>query len=192
MKILVLMPLNEREVYNCAVIENALTADSKDNSFFMPMYMDYLVQVKIAKNWVEALFLSIKAAQSIYETADKEGKDLILFGNIDKNYKFDLVYSFMDNEEVLYYEDKGTAEVRKTVMEEMKNDAVLQKCYDSIKNLYDAKDVNMPLTNCDATGDFISAMIKSNVEVEKVLNKYQSVIKEVKRRNLKTKLQENQ
>lgn len=47
MKILVLMPLDERQVYNCVGLWKAFVAAqgqawASDNLFFMPLYMDYL------------------------------------------------------------------------------------------------------------------------------------------------------
>lgn len=50
MKILVLMPLDEKNTYTAAGIYKALPAKVKDITFSMPMFMDYIVGTKASSN----------------------------------------------------------------------------------------------------------------------------------------------
>ena len=55
MKILVLMPLDERQVYNCVGLWKAFVAArgqgwTSNSLFLMPLYMDYLVTTGRAMN----------------------------------------------------------------------------------------------------------------------------------------------
>ena len=48
MKILVLMPCDEKMTYYAATIYKNMPKEIKEVSFMMPMYMDFLVNNKIA------------------------------------------------------------------------------------------------------------------------------------------------
>jgi len=50
MKILVLMPLDEKNTYMGVGVYKGLTAHAKDNCFSMPSFMDYTIVTKLAKN----------------------------------------------------------------------------------------------------------------------------------------------
>lgn len=47
MKILILMPLDEKWVYMATGLYKALTAKAKEVTFAMPQYMEYLIDTKI-------------------------------------------------------------------------------------------------------------------------------------------------
>ena len=80
MKILVLMPLDERQVYNCVGLWKAFVAAqgqewASDNLFFMPLYMDYLTTTGKSMNWMET------AGQAIISTKEmvSSSKSIIVF-----------------------------------------------------------------------------------------------------------------
>ena len=50
MKILVLMPCDERMTYIAAKIYKELPDEIKDITFSMPMFMDYLISSKVVGN----------------------------------------------------------------------------------------------------------------------------------------------
>lgn len=56
MKILVLMPLDERMSYYAAKIYSELSNEIKEITFSMPMFMDYMITTGAAQNWIYALF----------------------------------------------------------------------------------------------------------------------------------------
>ena len=56
MKILVLMPCDEKMTYIAAKIYKELPNEIKDITFSMPMFMDYLISSKVVGNWVYAFF----------------------------------------------------------------------------------------------------------------------------------------
>lgn len=163
MKILVLMPLDEKSVYMAMGIYKGLPHELQDKCFCMPVFMDYLVQTKLVENWGYALFDTLLAAKKIYEVGED---DLIIIGNTDKNYKFDAIFNFQDIEEDLPFKDEFAAKVKDLVQSE----EVLAKL---INNLYDNKDSIMPLHNCLATADFLSAYIKTDPGLDKLKTEYQ-------------------
>ena len=77
MKILVLMPCDERMTHYAAKIYKELPNEVKDITFSMPLFMDYLVSSKIVGNWVYAFFDSFISMKNIYKAAAKEKGNLI-------------------------------------------------------------------------------------------------------------------
>ena len=117
MKILVLMPCDERMIYSAAKIYKELPNDIKDITFSMPMFMDYLISSKVVGNWVYAFFDSFVSMKNIYKTANRNRDDLIVFGTAPKNMKFDAIFSFQDDAEQLPYEDKFLRKIKEIVKE---------------------------------------------------------------------------
>lgn len=162
MKILVLMPCDEKSVHMAAGIYNALPQEIREKTFPMPWFMDWVVQTNLERNWLSSLFRAFVAAKKIYEkTTDDE--DLIIIGNMDKDFKFDAVFNFQDIEESLPYEDKFIDKIKKIVI----NEDVL---YKYVKNLYGNEDSKMALQNCIATADFLTAYLKTD-GIEKKIKK---------------------
>lgn len=165
MKILVLMPCDERQLYACYKIYQGLNEKAKDKVFFTPMFIDYLLQTKIHSKWIEAFYDTLCRVKQVYN----QNKDFILFGNIDKNYKFDAIFSFQDLERTLPYQD-GTIEKIKEI-DFIKNDPQLLA---PLNALYSADDVNqIPLTNCSATAELINKFFESDPQLDKIKAEYQ-------------------
>ena len=173
MKILVLMPLDEKNTYMGAGIYKGLTAHAKDNCFSMPTFMDYVVGTKIAKNWEYALFYSILSAEKIYETAEKEKNDLIVIGNMPKEYKFDLIVNFQDLVESLPYEDKFVEKMR----EKSEGDSLLS----NMLNMYGNEDSKLAMHNILATADFLSKYIETDPHLEDIEADYEKRLEEWKK-----------
>lgn len=170
MKILVLMPLDEKTTYMAAGIYKGLTAHAKDNCFAMPSFMDYAVVTKIAPNWTYALFDSILSAEKVYEAAEKEKKDLIVIGNMPRKYKFDLIVNFQDLVESLPYEDKFVAKVKEIIGEDAKLTPML--------DLYDDADSSLAMHNVLATADFLSKYIETDPHLEEIEEEYKEKLEE--------------
>lgn len=166
MKILVLMPCDERMAYYAAKIYKELPSEIKDIAFSMPMFMDYLVSSKFVGNWVYAFFDSFVSMKNIYKTAAKNKEDLIVFGTAPKNMKFDAIFSFQDNSKQLPYEDKFLGKVKEIVKDEPKLAAYLE-------NLYGAEDSQFNLYNCDATAGFLAEYIKTDPKLDDIRAKYE-------------------
>lgn len=161
MKILVLMPLDEKYVYAATGIYKSLSKEMKDITFAMPMFMQYAISTKISPDWVYAAFDTIVSAESIYKTAsaNKDG-DLIIIGNIDKKYEFDAVFNFQDIEDdSLEYKDYFIEKVKDVVKD---SEILLSK----INNLHDASESKMSLKDCKATAHFLENYIKAKAKVE--------------------------
>lgn len=170
MKILVLMPCDERMVYYAAKIYKELPNDVKDVTFSMPMFMDYLISSKIVGNWVYAFFDSFVSMKNIYKTASKSNDNLIVFGTAPKNIKFDAIFSFQDDAAQLPYEDNFIGKVKEIVKDEPKLAAY-------VENLYGAKDVQFQLYNCDATAGFLAEYLKTDPHLEDIRAKYEGKLK---------------
>jgi hypothetical protein len=165
MKILVLMPCDEKVVYWAAEIYKNLDDNIKDNSFFVPMFMDYLIQTKQAENWVYALADGLISANLLCKKADEEKKDIIIFGNASSDIEFDEIFSFQDNELIAPYSDLFI-EKTKTIFTDAKEFITV------LENLHTKNDVKLMLTNCKATATLINDLIKSQVDLEKIKDNY--------------------
>ena len=170
MKILVLMPCDERMTYYAAKIYKELPNDVKDITFSMPMFMDYLISSKIVGNWVYAFFDSFVSMKNIYKTAAKNKDDLIVFGTAPKNMKFDAIFSFQEDAEQMPYKDKFIGKVKEIVKDEPKLAAY-------VENLYGAEDSKFNLYNCKATAGFLAEYIKTDPKLEDIRTKYEGKLK---------------
>ena len=165
MKILVLMPCDERQLYACYKIYQGLNEKAKDKVFFTPMFIDYLLQTKIYSKWIEAFYDTLCRVKQVYN----QNENFILFGNIDKSCKFDAIFSFQDLERTLPYQD-GTIEKIKQ-LDFIKSDPQLLA---PLNALYSADDVNqIPLTNCSATAELINKFFDSDPQLDKIKAEYQ-------------------
>lgn len=165
MKILVLMPCDERMVYNAAKLYQELPKEIKDITFNMPMFMDYLVNVKIVDNWVMAFYDALISAEKLYAAAQKSKKDLIIFGNMPLNLPFDAVFNFQDAEEKLPYEDKFLEKIKEIVADE----PILAAC---VEKMHSAEESKLSLINCKASAEFLSKYIKTDPKLEEIKEKY--------------------
>lgn len=171
MKILVLMPCDERAVYAAAGIYRNMSKDVREKSFFMPLYMDYLKQMNLSTNWVESFFDALVSAKRLINSAD-ENDDLIIFGNVGRDLcEFDAIFNFQDIEKSLPYEDKFLEKIKEIVGE-----SDLLSAY--VSNLHLASESKMSLQDCAATADFLGAYIKTDVEkkVKKIKEEYEKKI----------------
>lgn len=169
MKILVMMPLDERYAYMAMGIYKNLPSEIKDKTFCMPAFMDYLVTTKIVPNWEYALFDTLLAAEKLLAVEDE---DIILLGNTKKDFKFDVVFNFQDIDEALPYKDTFAEKMREKVKSE---ELLLSK----IGNLYAAEDSTFALHNCRATADFLTAYLDSDPRLDKLKAEYEQKLKEL-------------
>ena len=173
MKILVLMPLDEKWSYIATALYENLTEEAKQKTFAMPMFTEWQMATKklvvgkdLPLHWNTATFGTIIKAREMYKLQDAAKQDFMLIGNIRPDYKFDAIFNFQDIEEDLPFKDDFAAKVKDLVQSE----EVLAKL---INNLYDNKDSIMPLHNCLATADFLSAYIKTDPGLDKLKAEYQ-------------------
>lgn len=167
MKILVLMPCDERYVYAAAGIYKALPHELKEKTFAMPMFMDYLIQTKVVGNWIMAFYDAIISAKAIYNSTQPD-EDLIIIGNIPSECEFDAVFSFQDIEETLTYEDKFIEKIKNLV----EGDQLLTS---TIADLHKVDEVKLALRNCTATADFLTRYITTDIKnkLEKLQKEYE-------------------
>lgn len=172
MKILVLMPLDERSSHMGLKIYDSLPYEVKEHTFCMPAFMEYLVATKICKNWTYALFDSLLTAKRLYENTE-EDEDLIIIGNTTATHNFDIVFNFQDIEEDLPYQDIFVKKVSEIVTGE-------KTLENLINNLHKANESKMTLHNCIATADFLSAYIKTDPHLKDIEKEYNEKLKELK------------
>lgn len=167
MKILVLMPLDEKWVYMATGIYNALPAEVRNKTFAMPMFMQYSITTKITRNWLYATFDALVAVKSVYKAA--QDGDLIVIGNCDKDMKFDAVFNFQDIFEDLPYQDLLMKKTKDLVKED-------EQLLDYLTNLYTNEDSIMPLHNVTAAADFLAAYLDTDPKIEQIKKQYQDKI----------------
>ena len=102
MRILVLVPNNLTNLEYCMKIWEKLSPEIQQKSFCIPMYMQYLVDTKQVKDQTEAFFYAMRAAEMVYNSI-KLGDTGIIFGNMNKDYRFDTVFNFQNNKYAMYF-----------------------------------------------------------------------------------------
>ena len=175
MKILVLMPLDERQVFHAMGLYAALDSATKAKCINMPGFMDWTILVGKAKNWEDALLKAIITADKAIR--QKEQEDIIVFGNVPVDAaKFDLVVSYKDGADSSSYQDKFLEMMREKAAQEPQLANLTQK-------MYTADDAKLNMVNRQATGDFLSQYIKTGVETDDQLRQqYQNRIKSFRAR----------
>lgn len=177
MKILVLMPLDEKWVYAATAIWDKMDDEIRDHCFAMPMFMQTTVTWGRSRNWTDAAFFALKCSEYVYQTAEKEGDPLIIIGNMPKDFKFDAVFNFQDMEETLPYEDKFMDKIKESLKKVSSEDVLLLE--GMINNLYTAEDSTFSLTNCQATADFLGAYMKAEIDFKKIEEEYKKALEEI-------------
>lgn len=168
MKILVLMPLDERYTYLAAAIYKCLPKDVQEHTLCMPAFMDYMVNVKLCPNWEYALFDTILTAEKVYSATGDE--NLIILGNINADCKFDIVFNFQDNYEDLPYEDKFLEQMQKLAKGEPKLEAL-------VNNVHVASESKMTLHNCEATANFLTDYLATDPKLDEIKKEYEIKLK---------------
>ena len=161
MKILILMPCDEKWVHAATGIFKNLSPEVKEVAYPIPMYMEYLIDTRISKNWLEAFFDAQLSARAYCDAAQKNDLDLLVIGNVSKDYKFDAVFNFQDIEQSLPYEDNFAAKVRELAGD----DETLNKY---LTNWYTKEDSKLALRDCTATAEFINKYFKTDPKLENV------------------------
>lgn len=173
MKILVLMPLDEKWSYVAQQLYMALPNEVKDKTFPMPMYMDYLMTIKLSNNWETALFDAAYSATAIYNSTDDE-EDMIVIGNMPKTYKFDVVFNFQNEEEPLDYQDLFVPKVAEKINANADLTAEEKEHLLSyITNYYTNADSKMSLCNAVASADFLAAYLTTDPKLDKLKAEYE-------------------
>ena len=139
MKILVLVPLDERYVYASWGLYKQLSDEAKAKTFNMLGFVDYLHQV-FKGPWNAGVGSAIKAVDGMYSQND------IIFGNTSKFAQFDIIFNLTDGETEEPYDDK-----------------VIKKLEEEIKTKYElhtADESKFCLVNFEAAGKLISNLYK--------------------------------
>lgn len=167
MKILVLMPLDEKWVYMANGLYSALPQEVKEKTFAMPMFMQYSITTKATPNWLYAQFDALVAVKSVYKAA--QDGDLIVIGNCDKDMKFDVIFNFQNLTEDMPYEDLLLEKSKELVKED-------KQLLSYLTNLYTNEDSKMPLHNISAAADFLAAYLDTDPKIEQIQKQYQDKI----------------
>lgn len=175
MKLLLLMPCDEKFTYLATGVYKALPAEWKEKCFCMPMFMQYVMETKLTDNWTKAFFYTMVAAEQLYESSGKE--DFLLIGNIGSEYPFDAVFNMQDEGEALPYQDLFIEKVKEVVKDE-------PMLVNYIAALHGADESKMALQNCTATADFLVRYIESDPHLEKIDKAFEHILDERKRGEL--------
>lgn len=150
MKILVLMPLDERYVYASWGLYKQLSEEAKEKTFNMLGFVDYLHLTKKGP-WNAGVGTALKVVDNMYESYD------IIFGNINKSAEFDVIFNLTDGENEEPYDDK--------TIKKMEEELAVH--YD----LHTADESKFCLVNFEAAGRLISKLYTDGkISEEKIKN----------------------
>ena len=175
MKILLMIPLDEKWSYIATALYKNLDKETQNNTFCMPMFTEWQLATKkmiigndLPQNWSVATFGSIVKAREMYKLSELNNDDFILIGNINPQYKFDMIFNFQTEEKDEVYEDLYIEKLKII----FKDDKVL---YDSLI-FYDSTASMMTLHNIKAAANFISDYIKTDANIDKIKEKYKDTL----------------
>lgn len=162
-----MMPLDEQHVHAATGIYKKLEKKYQEVTFAMPMFMEYLIDTGVSKNWTYATYDTILSSKSFCEAAKEKNNDLIIIGNVDKKYEFDAIFNFQEINEALPYKDNFIEHLLK--LDVVQTDPVL---LNPINNLYPASASQLALKNCSATADFINRYMKTDPHINEIQQLY--------------------
>lgn len=175
MKILVLMPLDERWSYIATELWKHLDEDARDCTFAMPMFTEWQMATKrfvlgsdLPPHWNVATFGTLVKAREVYHIQEAVERNLIIIGNIDPDYKFDAVFNFQDVNQDLPYQDHYLDKLS----EAFKNEPSLVKYL----HFYPSTASTLTLHNIEAAAAFLSAYVRTDVHLDEVRAKYQDTL----------------
>lgn len=148
MKILVLMPLDERYVYASWGLYKQLSAKAKEKTFNMLGFVDYLHQT-FKGPWNAGVGAAIKSADGVYASYD------IVFGNMSKFAKFDIIFNITDGQTEEPYEDRVIKKLEEEIMSKFE--------------LHTADESKFCLVNFEAAGKLISRLYENGKASEEKL-----------------------
>ena len=176
MKILVLMPLDEKWSYIATELYKNLSQYAKENTFAMPMFTEWQLATgkmvlgnDLPKYWNIATFGSIIKAREMYRLQEVAKRDFILIGNIKPEYKFDVIFNFQDTEEDESYKDLYVEKLKQVFKDEP---SLLQSL-----EFYDAAASTMTLHNIPAAAKFLSAYLETDPRIEDIKEQYKHDLK---------------
>jgi hypothetical protein len=175
MKILVLMPLDEKWSFISTALFQNLSRNAKDKTFVMPMFSEWQMATKhmilgndLPIHWNVATFGSILKAKEMYKIQNATKQDFILIGNISPDYKFDVIFNFQDMEKDEPYQDLYIEKLKEVFAED--------KVLSSNLNFYDATASTMTLHNITAAAEFLSKYIETDPHIEDIKAKYKETL----------------
>lgn len=174
MKILVLMPLDEKYTYLATALYNALPHEIKDKTFNMPMFMQWAITTKMSQNWTQALVWSLASAGFSVQAAAAKQDDILVIGNCDKEYEFDAVFNMQDINESMPYKDLFLEKVIEQISANQYNQTPEEQetVLKYLSNLYIDKDSKMSLRNISASADFLALYMRTGVNLEEIKQNY--------------------
>lgn len=173
MKILVLIPLDERFTYVAASLYKNLSSDVKQDTFCMPMFSEWQMVTKkmvlsdLPHHWNIATFGTLIKAKEFYKQQETNKKDILIIGNVPVDCKFDAIFNFQDAEKDLPYCD-----VFLNKLKTISNDTAVQ----TILNTYNETAVKMTLHDYKAAGEFLSAYLKTDPKLDQIKEKYKDTL----------------
>lgn len=140
------------------------------------MYIQYLIETKQAASLAEAYFYAARSAEMLYKRA-KEEDNLVIFGNMSINYKFDAVFNFQNNT-FDAYRDVFLEALNEVLKDDEETNELLTQY---TKNLHKADESSLILVNIDAASNFINSYMSTNVEQQliELQQNYLSKLKEI-------------
>ena len=175
MKILVLMPLDEKWSYIATELWKNLGKEAKQDSFSMPMFTEWQMQTKkfvlgndLLPHWNVATLGTILKTKEVYQVQAAAHKNFLLIGNISPDFQFDAIFNFQDPSTDALYEDHYLDCLR----EKFKDTPVIAE---QLK-LYDASASTMPLHDIKAAAAFLTSYLQTDPHLDEIKTKYQETL----------------
>lgn len=157
MKILVLMPVGTEYSATGFEFYKNLSDYASNSTIVICNVVDYLLETNAQDNYGIAVLNAITGTEKIYEEAVENNEDIVIFGNVNKKYDFDLVFNFQDaNDDTLPYKDLLIEKMREISFD---SDVPAEEL--EFYNLHTADESQLTLKNSKATAELISELLAS-------------------------------
>jgi hypothetical protein len=162
MRILIQTPLNQREAISSSRLMAKLNQLDDVYAFSMAGFLDYVLTTGKIENFEEAFFKTITSIENVEETfRDLFGLEhLIIIGTVSKDFKFDIVFSFNSDNEMVGKHDHDID----MYIEKYKNNESVSKF---LSNLYTEQDSESYLIDEDAIVGFVKDLIEYGISKTK-------------------------
>lgn len=158
MNILIVMPVDETQLYFQRRIEVFLDNLPKTTAFSVADCVDFLIRTKKAPNQEVGIVFALATVKHFIE--QNTDKNIVVLGTCPKNYKFDLIISYNINDEMVNPIDYQLKKLQ-------------EKYFDTpiLNNLYTPEDAEQVFIKVEPTCEFLKKVLEDDREIKRISNR---------------------
>lgn len=151
MNILIMMPLDEAQVFEQAWLQRRFNKLENTTSIAYSVFAEYLLEVNKVKNWTEAIIYTYPSILRFAEIAAKEKKDVVYLGNAPQDIEMDTIIGFD-----LTKEGKISNKLVEKLKEYYEKEEVI---YNKINNFYSVENCETVFNDKELLLEFVKKIL---------------------------------